>query len=181
MPDFGAILRKARDHAISAGAAGATGATVEKPLQIKGNREAQPGPSVKTMLGPVGPAPVGGPSGPGADYEVGPGSCRENHPQFEGLGEPGPTGPSGPSEKQSVCENHERSASRFTPFEPQADPNRCHVCGESEAAGRLFIAVLTSTPGAHHWLHPECHAEHRRRCTEARIAAAVVNMTRVYG
>ncbi len=175
MPDFGAILRKARDHANSAGATGATGATREKPLQIKGQEIDRRGPSVETMPGPLGPAPVIGPNGPGADYEVGPGSCRENHPQFEGLSEPGPGGPNGPSEKQSACENHERSASRFTSFEPQADPNRCHVCGESEAAGRLFIAVLTSTPGTHHWLHPECHAEHRRRCAEARIAAAVPN------
>ena len=52
--------------------------------------------------------------------------------------------------------------------QPQADPNRCHVCGERENVEAPFIAVLTEVPEAHHWLHAGCHDEHIRRCAERR-------------
>ena len=55
-------------------------------------------------------------------------------------------------------------------YEPQADPNRCHVCGERETVDLLFIAVLTSELGTHHWLHHDCHDEHIRRCAARRGA-----------
>lgn len=74
-----------------------------------------------------------------------------------------PTVPTVPTQKDDF-----RSFS--DPTAPQADPNRCHVCGEREMADRLFIAVLTDRPGAHHWLHADCHDEHMRRCAERRAS-----------
>ncbi len=59
-------------------------------------------------------------------------------------------------------------------FEPQADPNRCHICGERETADAPFIAVLTAKPGTHHWLHADCHPEHVRRL-DARVEAALAD------
>ncbi len=57
-------------------------------------------------------------------------------------------------------------------FIPQADPNRCHVCGERERPDQPFIAVLSAKREHRHWLHVECHAEHVRRM-EARVEALI--------
>ena len=97
-----------------------------------------------------------------------------------------PLGPQTVAGLASVAGAHEEISARRASFvasvavqpiealhnlcEPQADPNRCHVCGEREAADRLFIAVLTDRPGAHHWLHAACHPEHSRRCAERRAS-----------
>lgn len=62
----------------------------------------------------------------------------------------------------------------LTLYEPQADPNRCHFCGERETPAAPFIAVLTAKPGAHHWLHADCHPEHVRRL-DARVEAALAD------
>ncbi len=59
-------------------------------------------------------------------------------------------------------------------FEPQLDLTRCYICGGQEEQGRLFIAVLTAKPGAHHWLHADCHPEHVRRL-DARAEAALAD------
>jgi len=181
MLDFGAILRKARERAKNAGAGGAGGATNEKPLQFKDNREPHPGPTVETMLGPVGPAPVHGPTGPTADYKVGPVRPTENSVRPQCVSNTGPTGPTGPTEKHDFRRNVDVEAFRVAAlrnspalFEPQADPNRCHICGERETADAPFIAVLTAKPGARHWLHADCHPEHVRRL-DARAEAALAD------
>lgn len=74
------------------------------------------------------------------------------------------------TKKRQVCENHRTDRARhadlrnsMTVYEPQADTNRCAVCGERETAEALLVAVLTSRPGTHHWLHAgSCHDEHMR-------------------
>ena len=57
-------------------------------------------------------------------------------------------------------------------FTPQADSNRCHVCGERESMDEPFLAVLSAKPEHPHWLHVACHAEHARRI-DARVEAAL--------
>lgn len=58
-------------------------------------------------------------------------------------------------------------------YEPQADPNRCHVCGERETADSPFVAVLTPLPEHRHWLHRACHPEHvARMAAKAEVALA---------
>ncbi len=132
MPDFGAILRKARERAKNAGAGGAGGATNEKPLQFKDNREPHPGPT-----------------GPTKKHDF---------------------------RKNADVEAFRRAALRnsLDLYEPQLDLTRCYICGGQEEQGRLFIAVLTAKPGAHHWMHSDCHPEHVRRL-DARVEATLAD------
>ena len=104
MPDFGAILRKAREGAVLRGADGAGGATLEKINVLSAHFGQEGGPIVGIAMGPLGPSFDLGPIGPRASLALGPTYGREEAQPEQHIGEAGPSGPTGPSEKQHVHE-----------------------------------------------------------------------------
>ena len=179
MPDFGSILQNAQEQAKSGGYGGYSGYDLKKAIVSSGLADAL---AVTTAITPlvtvVTKSTSGGVSVEGVTsvttaelYMVTPAAFKKRQ-RLQQLK---------PNVTTVTTENHdfgENSAVRLadlrnsmTIYEPQADPNRCHVCGERETAEALFIAVLTSRPGSHHWLHAgSCHDEHMRRCAEGRSA-----------
>ncbi len=105
MPDFGAILRKAREGAVLTGAAGATGAGSKLLRQNRGAERLESGPGSSAHPGPPGPQPETGPGGPALDLSPGPALLSNWRDIKQPLSAAGPAGPGGPIEKQGVCES----------------------------------------------------------------------------
>ncbi len=181
MPDFGAILRKARQVANNGGNAGNSGNGLENGKSNNTLTVPVSVPTAKMDLGTVGTDQSDVPTVPMGNERMGTRASYVFHDIYQILSQTVPTVPTGPTEKHDFCRNTDveafrRAALRNSPalFEPQADPNRCHICGERETADAPFIAVLTAKPGTHHWLHADCHPEHVRRL-DARVEAALAD------
>ncbi len=97
--------------------------------------------------------------------------------ELRALAARGCTGPEAHRDAAAIT----RALVRNSPalYVPQADPYRCHVCGDRETPDRPLVPVINAEtmtgPDRHHWLHRACHDEHIRcqlEAVEAVMAAA---------
>lgn len=80
------------------------------------------------------------------------------------------------AERQAVAVTRAKLGNAADLAEVQANPTRCHACGDVLDDTRPVVAVMTGRPRSHLWLHARnCHDAHSRRSAEridALMAAA---------